>query len=131
MQSTWIVVADCDCAAIYTVPRGMARLRQCGELKHHRTATGTGSSDVLISDPALGTHEQQARSFAAQVALHVEDARLNRRFDELILVAPPTFLACLRECLSQTARDAIVAEIAKNLVGARQDALQEQILRVL
>ena len=27
MQPTWVVVADRICATIYTVPRGMARLR--------------------------------------------------------------------------------------------------------
>jgi protein required for attachment to host cells len=84
-----------------------------------------------ILDRAFTPAERQARSFAVQVALHVEDARLDRHFDELILVAAPTFLAYLRESLSQAARDAVIGEIAKNFAGAQQETLQEHVLRIL
>lgn len=135
MQATWVVVADCQCATIYTVPRGMARLRQLCELRESQASTGRddgpGGRKARISDGALPPAERQARSFAVQVALHVEDARLDRRFDELILVAAPTFLAYLRDSLSQAARDAVIGEIARDLAGARQETLQEQVLRIL
>ena len=136
MQATWVVVADRQCATIYTVPRGMARLRQLCELRESRASAARdggppGSRKAWISDRTFTPAERQARSFAMQVALHVEDARLDRRFDELILVAAPTFLAYLRESLSQAARDAVIGEIPKNLAGAQQETLQEQVLRVL
>lgn len=124
MQFTWVVVADCDSATIYTIRRGMARLRRCAELRYPRAVAADGI------DPA-GGGEAQARHFAAQVARLVEDASLDRRFDELILVAAPAFLAILRDSLSRAVRDAIVAEIARDLIGDRQDALQEHVLRVL
>ena len=120
MQATWVVVANRNRATIYTVPRGMARLRQFSELRHSRN-----------SELARAPVEPRACSFAADVALYVEDARRERRFDELILVAAPAFLACLRESLSQAARDAVIGEIGKNLVDARPETLQEQVLRVL
>ncbi len=132
MQATWVVVADRNRATIYTVPRGMARLRQLSELSHSRTAMGPdGGRQTRKSDQAPDSVERQACSFAVDVALYVEDARRERRFDELILVAAPAFLACLRESLSQAARDAVIGEIGKNLVGARPETLQEQVLRVL
>jgi len=136
MQATWVVVADRNCATIYAVPRGMARLRQLCELRYSRTSMGRdggrrGSREIRISDAALDPGERQAHSFAAQVALYVEDARLERRFDELILVAAPTFLGCMRESLSQAARDAVIGEIGENLVDAQRDTLQEHVLRVL
>jgi protein required for attachment to host cells len=114
----------------------MARLRQLSELRHSRTSMGPdgdrpGTRQTGNSDPAPGPVERQACSFAADVALYVEDARLERRFDELILVAAPAFLACLRESLSQEARDAVIGEIGKDLVGAQQESLQEHVLRVL
>ncbi len=135
MQATWVVVANCQCATIYTVPRGMARLRQLCELRESQASAGCdcgpGGRKARISDGAFPPTERQARSFAAQVARHVEDARLDRRFDELILVAAPSFLAYLRDSLSQAARDAVIGEIASDLAGARQETLQEQVLRIL
>ena len=136
MQATWVVVADRRCATIYTVPRGMARLRQLCELRESRAATGRdgsrpGGRKARIPDQAFTPGEQQARSFAMQVALRVEDARLDRHFDELILVAAPAFLAYLRESLSQEARDAVIGEIPRNLNRAQRETLQEQVLRIL
>jgi protein required for attachment to host cells len=114
----------------------MARLRQLCELRESRASAGCdggrpGGRKARISDRAFTPAERQARSFAAQVARHVEDARLDRHFDELILVAAPSFLAYLRDSLSQAARDAVIGEIARDLAGARQETLQEQVLRVL
>ena len=136
MQATWVVVADRNRATIYAVPRGMARLRQLSELRHSRTSMGPegdrpGTRQARNSDPAPGLEKGQACDFAADVALHVEDARLERRFDALILVAAPAFLACLRKSLSKAARAAVIGEIGKNLVGAQRETLQEQVLRVL
>ena len=142
MQTTWVVVADRNCATVFSVPRGLARLRQLAEL-HYSPMPVNGdagepcSGDIQASDPvpdspdSPDSDERQLRGFAAQVALYVEKARLDLRFDELILVAGPTFLSYLRESLCQTVRDAVVAEIPKNLVGAQRETLQEQVLRVL
>ena len=102
MQVTWVVVADHDRATIYAVPRGMARLRELREL-----------------------------ASAAELAPYLEEARLEGRFDELVLVAAPTILSHLRDSLSQTVRDALVGEISKNLAAAGRETLQEEVLRVL
>ena len=136
MKPTWVVVADGVCATIYTVPRGMARLRQFAKLHHappltdhHRGLPCTREAGASCRAP--DSVEEQTRDFSGQLAAYLEDARRERRFDELILVAPPALLANLRECLAQAVRDAIIAEIAKDLVGARQESLQEQVLRVM
>ena len=135
MQATWVVVADRQCATIYTVPRGMARLRQLCELRESHASTGRdgspGGRKARISDGAFTPAERQARSFAVQVALHVEDGRRGRHFDELILVAAPIFLAYLRESLSQAARGAVIGEIPRNFNRAQRETLQEQVLRIL
>ena len=136
MKATWVVVADPTRATIYTVPSGMARLRQLVCL-HHSPPSVKGEAckpchrQSRHSDPVPDTTEVQAGSFAGQLALHLQDAHRDRQFDELILVAAPALLAELRGCLSQSLRDAVIAEIAKDLVGAQQELLQEQVLRVL
>ena len=139
MQATWVVVADHEYAAIYTVRRGMARLRRHRVLQQPAGAApmvaggwdGTNGSKDGSGLQLPATLDERSRSFAAHVALHVEDGYLARQFDELILAAAPGFLAHLRASLSETVRAAVVAEITRNLVSARLDMLQEQILRVL
>lgn len=136
MQATWVVVADHDCATIYSVPRGMARLRRICELQRARTSQPDAGSERSAEescslDPACGKVDRQARHFATRVARHVEDACRERRFDELILMVAPGFLEHLRESLSQGVRAVVVAEVAKNLVGVPPEKLQEQVLRVL
>ena len=136
MQPTWVVVADRICATIYTVPRGMARLRQFAKLHHSPPSADHDKGlrcprEARASGRAPDSVEEQTREFSGQLAVYLEDARRERRFDELILVAAPALLANLRECLAQAVRDAIIAEIAKDLVGARQESLQEQVLRVM
>jgi protein required for attachment to host cells len=136
MHTTWVVVADPQSAIIYSVPRGMARLRRTCTLQWprdsmHSDAARPADAETGESGQARSPRDGQARAFAAQLAGHVEEARRDRSFDELILVAAPAFLAHLRESLSPAVRDSVVAEIAKNLVAAKQETLQEQVLRVL
>ena len=114
---TWVVVADETRATIYAVPRGMARLREVFELE----------SSVQTDDHGA----PQVYGFAAELAMYLEEAQRDGRFDELILVAAPTFLDQLRGSLSKAARDALIGEIGKNLIAARRETLQEEVLRVL
>jgi hypothetical protein len=114
---TWVVVADQARATIFAVPRGMARLREVIELESGEESAEHGAPQVY--------------GFAAELALYLDEAQRDGRFDELILVAAPTFLRPLRDSLNKAARDAVVGEIGKNLIGAGRETLQEEVLRVL
>ena len=136
MKATWVVVADASYATVYTVPRGMARLRRLAELRHSPPSTRSDKGKPCLGetrscDQAPATSKPGTDGFAGQLAQYLEQARGDRQFDELILVAPPVLLSPLRDSLTQSLRDTVVAEIAKDLVGARQELLQEQVLRVL
>jgi len=128
MKATWVVVADPSGAAIYSVPWGMARLRRLADVHYsppsarpetgkpcHREARDSGQDATAA--------KAQAESFARQLALYLEDARGDRKFDELVLVAAPALLAPLGDSLSQSLRSAVIAEIARDLVGAGQELL--------
>ena len=115
---TWVVVADPQRAAIYAVPRGMARLREILVLEHSVRAGGDDGG--------------RARDdFAAELALNLEEARRDGRFDDLMLVAEAPFLAELRANLSNALRAVLTGEIAKDLVDAGRETLQEEVLKVL
>ena len=62
-------------------------------------------------------HQQAEERFAAQVAnllYHMEHAR---KFDELVVVAPPKMLGDLRARLHKEVAECVVAEVAKDLTG--------------
>jgi protein required for attachment to host cells len=62
-------------------------------------------------------HRQAEERFAAQVAnllYHMEHAR---KFDELVMVAPPKMLGDLRARLHREVAECVVAEVAKDLAG--------------
>ena len=134
MKATWVVVADLSCATIYSVPRGLARLRRLADLHYSPPSTRPEAGkpcqrDAGASGQDAAAAKAQTESFARQLALYLDDARGDRNFDELILVAAPALLAPLRDHLSQSLRGAVIAEIARDLVGAGQELLQEQVLR--
>jgi protein required for attachment to host cells len=95
----------------------MARLREVFELESSAQDADQGAPQVY--------------GFAGELALYLEEAHRDGRFDELILVAAPTFLHHLRGSLRNAARNALVGEIGKNLVSAGRETLQEEVLRVL
>lgn len=114
---TWVVVADDEQATIYAVPRGMARLRRVRDLE----------ADPKGSEP-IAPH---VYGFIAELAHYLEEAWLDGRFDELVLVTAEPLLTRLRESLSEPLLQALAGEVPKDLVGTDGDRLQEEVLRVL
>jgi protein required for attachment to host cells len=60
-------------------------------------------------------HEIAEERFAASVALKITGAANDKRFERLILVAPPNTLATLRRKLDPKTAERIVAEVDKDL----------------
>ncbi len=60
-------------------------------------------------------HEEEARRFAAGIAAELNAAAHDRRYEHLILVAPPRILAELRQDLNKEAKACVRAEIDKDL----------------
>jgi protein required for attachment to host cells len=60
-------------------------------------------------------HEIAEERFAATVASRLDAAAKNKRFEKLILVAPPNTLAALRKNIDAKTAQHVVAEIDKDL----------------
>ncbi|MFQ5959726.1 MAG: host attachment protein [Alphaproteobacteria bacterium] len=130
-KTTWVVIADGARARIVATegPRtGLAPLREMEstasrmptrELGVERPGRAFESADVLrhAMEPRVDWHRFEKEQFAKSVAAIVDDAAGRRRFDALILVAPPRTLGDLRKALAQTTRAKVTAELAKDLTN--------------
>jgi len=57
------------------------------------------------------------RTFAREVGRYLDRARLDHRFDQLVLVAPPKFLGVLRKELDKEVEKLVADELPKDLAG--------------
>jgi protein required for attachment to host cells len=60
-------------------------------------------------------HKLEERRFATAMAERINKATAERKFNEIVVVAPPKALADLRHAFSAEAKKRIIAEIAKDL----------------
>jgi len=87
---------------------------------HRRGATarhGTGGE--------RSPHKHEAQLFARRVA--EELARQGPGFDRLVLMAGPQMLGLLREALTETTREKLVAEVNKDLAHQPSSAVLEHL----
>lgn len=84
----------------HAAPRGTRR----GAVAHH----ATGGERTARTEEAM--------AFARRIALQLERAQRQGRFDRIVLMANPRFLGMLRQVLSPQLGRCVVAEVAKDLV---------------
>ena len=85
-----------------------------------------GTASVTAS---AGEEEQhlEAQGFARRVAQHLADARRQKRFDELRIVAAPRFLGYLRKELDPHVKAAVSDELSKDLIHEGNSALSKRL----
>jgi protein required for attachment to host cells len=139
MATTWIIAADESRARVLQVagpdrldeiddlvnPAGRAQDRELqtdaeprfnghgGVGKAASRTTGGPGSDR----EAQGAVEHSVRTFAREVGRYLDRARLDHRFDQLVLVAPPKFLGALRKELDKEVEKLVADELPKDLAG--------------
>jgi protein required for attachment to host cells len=138
MATTWIVAADESRARVLQVARPKQQLLEIEDLLN---LEGRMQNRELITDaePRFSGHggvgkpgasptggpasdreaetkvEHSARLFAKALSRYLEKARVQRRFDELVLVAPPRFLGMLRKALDKDVEKLVARELPKDL----------------
>jgi protein required for attachment to host cells len=128
-KTTWIVVADGSRARILASEGAMTTMtlieeKDCPAARKATKDLGTdrpGRSGASATpsrhamEPRIDWHEQEKARFAGEMAKLLNLAARQRRFDALILVAPPRTLAEIDRHLDSGARSKVVNEIAKDL----------------
>ncbi|MDQ7249215.1 host attachment protein [Dongia sedimenti] len=127
---TWIVVADGQRATVYHNDGPNKGLQVIDGIGGHRDGA---RSHEMISDhagrsqgfagahgassmtPRTDPHEQEEARFTEHLAGEINHAALEKKFDRLILAAPPRTLGILRKALSSHATERVIAELDKDL----------------
>ncbi|RJS91403.1 host attachment protein [Salinisphaera sp. Q1T1-3] len=140
MATQWIIVADAAAARFFSrTPDGA--LERIGADYHEESRlhegdlrTGgkgevhdAGGAGQRQSDPQTRTSEKHADIFAKQVAEKLKSASNDNAFDELVLVAAPSFLGHLRDKLDNTVSKRIVDTIDKDWTQHDDEQIAKQL----
>ncbi|MCF7220347.1 host attachment protein [Lysobacter sp. TLK-CK17T] len=147
MSSTWILVADRAKARLFSLDGNDEALV---ELQSFVNVEGRLPGRELQSDrpprahdrfgegrhaiePHTRPREKAARRFANQLGGMLDKGRATRRYDELVLIAPPAFMGELNTALGAQTGGCVVAKVSKNLTAGSlpevRDALPSSFLR--
>jgi ribosome-associated translation inhibitor RaiA len=114
-KPTWIAVMDGTQARFFVLHRGDE-----GQV-----------FEEIVSPRSTGPAERRPEHFSREIAGLLDEARAERRYDQLVLVAPPRNLAQLRAHLSARVREALAHQIPKNLIKLGTDALWGKLSVIL
>ncbi|MCB0387003.1 MAG: host attachment protein, partial [Bdellovibrionales bacterium] len=70
---------------------------------------------------------QLSQQFAKEVAQYLDQARTAKKFEELVIIAPPKFLGDLRAKLSTGTAKVVKATINKELTHAPTEEVMKQV----
>ena len=150
MTTKWIIAADSSRARVLQVADPEQRLLEVEDLVNPQARLqdrelqtdaeprmsghgGLGKPGVAsTSGPgsdreAQGAVEHGVTVFAKQIGRYLEQARVQHRYDELVLIAPPKFLGALRRELDKEVEKLVADELPKDLAGFNTRELERYL----
>lgn len=128
MSKTWILVADASNARILERDEEDSSL---SEVMFFSRPLALPAKDKEASNKTTRPQDGAGHYFVDILALSLKLGLDSHRFDRIILVAPRKFLDLLTLHLNSKVFDAVVGEVARDLVDLSPKALQMQLSRVL
>ena len=127
MKLTWILVADRSRARVLSAET-TSKIKEVIDLTHpegrlHEQQLTTDLPGKDANKGAPGKHafqdeiepkQQQAIDFAKRVAKYIDDALNEKKFEQLMVVAEPSFLGILRKQFTDEVKELISFELDKN-----------------
>lgn len=137
-----IVVADERQASFYDASKPDGPLFQQGEIQND--SAGLKDQDLETDRPGRrfggaghhhdvdgerSTKRHELTLFARKVAQRIDQDRMAKAFDKLVIVAPPKVLGLLRQSLPAPVHNFVAAEIPKDLLHRGDDAIRDAVPR--
>lgn len=140
MQATWILVADRVRARLFCAsPDGKSLVeledfvnpdgREIGRDAPPRTMENLGTVRHVI-EPHTSLEDRSAERFARELNEVLEQGLGNRRYERLILTAPPHFLDTLQHALGKQVGACVVAHLDKDLTTLPKSEIQCRVATV-
>jgi protein required for attachment to host cells len=144
MTDNWVVVADSSRCRIFSQAAQFGPLVELTDLvcvrskmrdqdisadRPGRTVNSQGLRHAL--SPHTETTDQETIRFAKQISDHLQAACLDHRCSSLYVIAEPRFLGFLRAAFSAHVRDAVKAEIPKDLTRQDPDTIRQRLRETL
>jgi protein required for attachment to host cells len=140
-KTTWILVADASRARIFEnrgpgrdvfqLPGGVLEAPTANE---YSDQPGRSFSSVGSGRSAMEPHHSKAgpaADFAAELMARMEKEHDERKYDRLIVCAPPAMLGTLREAVPERLRPHIMAEVDKDLTKVPTDEIAGHLEEVI
>lgn len=141
----WVLVADRSKALFYSVDSNGQGLRSVAEFDNPdgRLKDGEINSDRQgrVKDRFGGARhsmsksmtpsKQKATEFAQVIAEFFNRGRIDDRYDELVLIAPPTLIGLIRDAMKPATSKLICASIKKDLIGQTPAVQKKSILKAI
>lgn len=145
MSKQWIVVADAARARLFARNPADQSLSLIDTLEHNESKahegdlrTGgkgeihdSGGSGQHQADPQTSTGETHADIFAKQVFERLKSGLNDDAFEELVVVADPSFLGRLRDHMDNPLQDTVRKTIDKNWAQHDQQQIEKQLVNQL
>ena len=137
---TWVIVADNCKAKIYKVLK-FPKLEEIANIEHPEgrllnqelvsSKPGRGFQSIGNSRSAYQSatepRQVEAIRFASEIARHLYTAVNEGKFNQLYVIAEPSFLGLLRQHLSPNIQKVIIAEIPKELTSQSKESIEHHI----
>jgi protein required for attachment to host cells len=130
MPTTWILAADRAKARLFAFDGAVGAISEIGTFANPegrgrhpaqdrlpRTHDRQGPGRHAI-EPRTSNRDKTDDSFARELDAALERGRLDHRYRDLVLVAPPRFLGVLNAALGDKVRACVVAELPKGITSA-------------
>ena len=109
-----------------TDPTARRHTRELGSERPGRSYESVGGQRHAVGDEPDPRH-QRAANFARTIAERLDADRLDRAYQQLILVAGAPFRGVMRAELSDATKACVVYEVPKDLVHSHVEVLREYL----
>lgn len=140
---TWVVVAD-NCQAKIFRSVKFPKLEEVAYLEHPESrlhnqdliSSKPGRSGQRVSNtrysyqPETEPRQLEAMKFAVDLSKYLSSAEREGQFQQLYLLAEPSFLGILRQHLSPDIKKLIIAELAKELISCDTATIESHVAQL-
>jgi len=140
---TWVIVADKCKAKIFRIVK-FPRIEEVSDLQHPESALH--NQDLVSSRPgrtfqSMGNgrssyqpetepKQVEAIKFATEISHTLSTALNNGEYNQLYVIAEPSFLGLLRQHISPQVQKLILAEVGKQLTGSNKEAIEKHLAEI-